>query len=79
MGYRLSYLTHAGPLKRRRLNRKSRFRPGANAISPEIHSPAQRVAVVPSEGRDREILTAELHKLLEEIKLRRPEVAENNT
>ena len=32
-----------------------------------------------SEARDREILTVELHKLLEEIELLRPEVAESNT
>ena len=32
-----------------------------------------------SEARDREILTVELHKLLEEIELLRPEVAEGNT
>ncbi len=32
-----------------------------------------------SEARDREILTVELHKLLEEIELFRPEVAASNT
>ena len=32
-----------------------------------------------SEARDREILTVELHKLLEEIELLRPDVAESNT
>ena len=32
-----------------------------------------------SEARDREILTVELHKLLEEIELLRPSVAESNT
>ena len=32
-----------------------------------------------SEARDREILAVELHKLLEEIELLRPEVAESNT
>ena len=32
-----------------------------------------------SETRDRKILTVELHKLLEEIEVLRPEVAESNT
>ena len=63
---RLAELRH----KHRRAEHKARKE------AKDVEAVEQELA---SEERDREILTAELHKLLEEIELLRPEVAESNT
>ena len=62
---RLAELRH----KHRRAERQARQE------AKDVEAVEQELA---SEGRDREILTLELHKLLEEIELLRPEVAESN-
>ena len=62
---RLAELRH----KHRRAERQARKE------AKDVEAVEQELA---SEGRDREILTLELHKLLEEIELLRPEVAESN-
>ena len=63
---RLAELRH----KHRRAERQARKE------AKDVEAVEQELA---SEARDREILTVELHKLLEEIELLRPEVAESNT
>ena len=63
---RLAELRH----KHRRAERR------AHKEAKDVKAVEQELA---SEERDREILTVELHKLLEEIELLRPEVAESNT
>ena len=63
---RLAELRH----KHRRAERQARKE------AKDVKAVEQELA---SEARDREILTVELHKLLEEIELLRPEVAESNT
>ena len=63
---RLAELRH----KHRRAERQARKE------AKDVETVEQELA---SEARDREILTVELHKLLEEIELLRPEVAESNT
>ena len=63
---RLAELRH----KHRRAERQARKE------AKDVKAVEQELA---SEARDREILTVELHKLLEEIELLRPEVAERNT
>ena len=62
---RLAELRH----KHRRAERQARKE------AKDVEAVEQELA---SEARDREILTVELHKLLEEIELLRPEVAESN-
>ena len=63
---RLAELRH----KHRRAERQARRE------AKDVEAVEQELA---SEARDREILTIELHKLLEEIQLLRPEVAESQT
>ncbi len=63
---RLAELRH----KHRRAERQAREE------AKDVKAVEQELA---SEARDREILTVELHKLLEEIELLRPEVAGSNT
>ena len=63
---RLAELRH----KHRRAERQ------ASKEAKDVKAVEQELA---SEARDREILTVELHKLLEEIEVLRPEVAESNT